>query len=392
MNSEAVHSLKQIIKEHHSEPDADMDTLTTRFTAIAQQVSSVEIAQAQQEAMEEGIPRESVQKLSDVHLDMFVDEARERRVKLAPGHPISIMYDEHDTLLEALRTARATLLPTDGTTPSAAEAVQAITTAMPVFEGAERNFVKQENAFFPVVEKHGVTQPPAIMWSEHDMLREIFKALANMGPGDQPQAGRQLLQAEELMIGHVHKEESILFDMALRMFSEEEWAAIRRDFDDLGYLHDSVADYDGAKSADAGAGSTVTATGRIQMPSGSLSVDQLIAMLDTLPVDITFVDADDKVAYFSESSERIFPRARSVVGRSVQNCHPPKSVHIVQEILENFRAGTRDSEEFYLHLGERYIYIRYFAMRDEAGTYTGCLEFSQDITPIQKIEGEKRIV
>lgn len=388
MNRDAVESLKEIIKELHSDPKADRDALSKRFATIAKQVSSVEIAQAEQEAIEEGIPRESIQKLCDVHLDMFVDDARERRTILPPGHPISIMYDEHDTLLAALRNARSTLLPSDGAPPSVAEAVQAITTMLPILEGAERNFVKQENAFFPVVEKHGVTQPPAVMWSEHDSLREMFKAFANMGPGDQSRAGQLVLQAEETMAGHVHKEESVLFDMSLKLFSDEEWAAIRRDFDDLGYLHGTVAEYEGAKSASP----SIAATGRIEMPSGSLSLDQLIAMLDTLPVDITFVDADDKVAYFSESSERIFPRARSIVGRSVQNCHPPKSVHVVQDILDSFRAGTRDSEEFYLHLGERYVYIRYFAMRDKTGAYTGCLEVSQDIAPIQKIDGEKRIL
>ena len=394
MSSDAVRSLKEIITELHSNPNADRDALSKRFATVASQVSSVEIARAEQEAIEEGIPLESIQKLCDVHLDMFVDDARERRTELAPGHPISIMYAEHDTLLAALRNARSTLLPSDGAAPSAAEAVQALTTMMPILEGAERNFVKQENAFFPVVEKHGVTQPPAVMWSEHDTLRELFKTLATMGPDDQSRAGQLVLQAEEIMAAHVHKEESVLFDMSLKMFSDEEWAAIRRDFDDLGYLHGTVAEYEGAKSADTeqDAEPAITSTGRVELPSGTLSVDQLIAMLDTLPVDITFVDSDDKVAYFSESSERIFPRARSIVGRSVQNCHPPKSVHVVQHILNSFRDGTQDSEEFYLHLGERYVHIRYFAMRDEAGAYTGCLEVSQDIAPIQKIDGEKRIL
>ena len=123
-----------------------------------------------------------------------------------------------------------------------------------------------------------------------------------------------------------------------------------------------------------------------------MTPEQLLAVFTTLPVDITLVDAQDKVAFFSETPQRIFPRARSVVGRSVQNCHPPKSVHVVQEILDSFRAGTRESEEFYLHLGEKYVYIRYFALRDAAGGYLGCLEVSQNIAPIQAISGEKRIL
>lgn len=114
-------------------------------------------------------------------------------------------------------------------------------------------------------------------------------------------------------------------------------------------------------------------------------------MLKALPVDITFVDADDKVKYFSETPDRIFVRTKAVIGRSVQNCHPPKSVHVVQAILDDFRSGRKDHEDFWLKLGGKYVFIRYFAVRGESGAYLGALEVSQDIAPIQAIEGEKRL-
>jgi uncharacterized protein len=397
MNSDAVQTLKQIIAELHANPGADREALQARFAAAVNDSSAVELSMAEQEAIEDGIPRESIQQLCDVHLDMFVGEAREQRSTLAAGHPLSIMYDEHDILLGALRTARNTLMPADGNAPSPPDALGAVAKLLPVLEGADLNFIKQENAFFPIVEKHGITQPPAIMWSEHDMMRELFKAITGSGPGDLGRAGNLLLQAEEIMSSHVRKEETVIFQAALSMFSDDEWAGIRRDFDELGYLNEDVPEFEGAATPpeiNRGAAAIDTAVpgGQIQLPSGSFSVDLLIGMLNTLPVDITLVDAQDKVLYFSESSERIFPRARSVVGRSVQNCHPPKSVHVVQDILDSFRAGTRDSEEFYLHLGEKYIYIRYYAMRNVEGDYLGCLEVSQDIAPIQAISGEKRII
>lgn len=124
----------------------------------------------------------------------------------------------------------------------------------------------------------------------------------------------------------------------------------------------------------------------------NLSKESLEAILNTLPVDITFVDEDNAVRYFNKNGDRIFPRPRSVIGMKVQNCHPKKSVHRVQQILDEMKAGTRDIAEFWIDLRGRKIHIRYFAVRDTDRNYLGCLEVSQDITDIQKITGEKRLL
>ncbi|TVQ23758.1 MAG: DUF438 domain-containing protein [Spirochaetaceae bacterium] len=406
MNEQAVSTLKAIIKELHANPDADRSELARRFKSAAVHVSAVDIATAEQEAIEEGIPLESVRKLCDVHLDLFTDEAQRSRAELPPGHPLVILYSEHDTLLSQIRAARKLLLPEGGEpTPSPAEMIAMVTQTLKVMEAAPRYFEKEENALFPVIERYGITRPPAIMWSEHDALREIFKEFAGLGPADRERGGRLLLSAEEILSSHVHKEETILFRTALSHIQPDEWRAIRRDFDEIGYMHAATppALETGAPSAKAAAPPTsapavpapsppAAATEQIELPSGSLSKLHLEAILNALPVDVTFVDADDRVAYFNEPAERVFPRARSVIGRTVQNCHPPKSVHVVEEILRTFKSGERDSEEFYLHLGERYVYIQYFAVRDTEGRYLGCLEASQDIAPIQSITGEKRIL
>ena len=122
-------------------------------------------------------------------------------------------------------------------------------------------------------------------------------------------------------------------------------------------------------------------------------VELVDAMLDTLPVDITFVDSEDAVRYFSkEKKERLFPRARAIIGRKVQRCHPQKSVHVVDQILDDFKSGKRDQAEFWIDVQGRKIYTRYFAVRDSAGKYLGCVEASQDITDIQKLKGEKRLL
>jgi len=395
MNTDAMQRLKSIIEELHSNPNADRTDLKRQFAAIAHTAGPEEIAFAEQAAIEHGIPVESVRQLCDVHLDMFVDDARERRTELPAGHPVSIMYDEHDILLGALRRARHALSPDDGSSPAQTAVVDAMSRLIPVLENADRNFVKQENAFFPVVERHGITQPPAIMWSEHDMMRGLFKELLETGGSDHARSAGILLEAEEILAAHVKKEETILFQAALGMFSEQEWAQVRRDFDELGYVHDQVADYESApadSSPGVSAAGAASESERIDLDTGSLAATELVSLFRTLPVDITVVDAEDRVAFFSESADRIFPRARSVIGRTVQNCHPPKSVAIVQEILASFRSGRSDSEEFYFHHGEKYIHIRYFAMRDPDGTYLGCLEVAQNLAPLQSISGEKRLI
>jgi len=115
-------------------------------------------------------------------------------------------------------------------------------------------------------------------------------------------------------------------------------------------------------------------------------------IMEGMPVDITFIDKDDTVKFFSNNPDRIFARTKAVIGRTVQNCHPPASVHIVDKMLEDFKSGKKDSEDFWIRMGKLYVYIRYFAVRDKNGEYLGTMEVTQDIQPIQKIQGEKRLM
>ncbi len=126
--------------------------------------------------------------------------------------------------------------------------------------------------------------------------------------------------------------------------------------------------------------------------TGELNKEILDAVLNTLPVEITFVDKNDTVRYFNKNGDRIFPRTSAVLGRKVQDCHPKKSLHKVNQILDDFKNNRRDSAEFWIDLNNRKIYIRYFAVRDRNGNYLGCVEVTQDITEIQKIKGEKRLL
>ena len=136
----------------------------------------------------------------------------------------------------------------------------------------------------------------------------------------------------------------------------------------------------------------IEAEGMLQFETGSLSKEEVEAVLDSLPIDISFIDKEDRVKYFNKAEGRIFVRTKAVIGRKVQLCHPQKSVHVVNKILEAFKTGKKDVAEFWINLNDRLILIRYFAVRGKNGKYLGTVEVTQDITDIKKIQGEKRLL
>jgi PAS domain S-box-containing protein len=132
--------------------------------------------------------------------------------------------------------------------------------------------------------------------------------------------------------------------------------------------------------------------GTLQFETGSLTKEQLDGVLNTLPVDITFVDADDAVRYFNKPGKRIFIRPKAVLGRKVHNCHPQKSLHVVNKIVESFKNGEKNVAEFWITLNNRFVHIRFFAVRDPDGKYLGTMEVVQDLTDIKKLQGERRLL
>ncbi|MFH1680728.1 MAG: PAS domain-containing protein, partial [Candidatus Eisenbacteria bacterium] len=151
-------------------------------------------------------------------------------------------------------------------------------------------------------------------------------------------------------------------------------------------------EYRPPRAAPAAHSGTLPPGGAVVFPSGALAEEQLLALFTVFPVDVTFVDAEDRVAFFSEGPDRVFARSRSIIGRTVQNCHPPSSVHIVERILSDFRSGAQDVAEFWIDLHGRFVHIRYFAVRDPEGKYLGTLEVTQDATRIRSLEGERRLL
>jgi DUF438 domain-containing protein len=230
------------------------------------------------------------------------------------------------------------------------------------------------------------------MWGVDDEIRQELKEAKSalfVDPAD-PRLKESLNNLTRKIIEMIYKEENILLPMLLDSLSEDEWKLIARESEELGYMLDEVPPWDPVytpKDARKDEG-----MGGISLPSGNMDKEELAAVLNTLPFDITFVDKNDEVKYFSEGKERIFPRTRTIIGRKVANCHPPASVAVVEKIVADLRSGRKDHEDFWIKKGNSFILIRYFAVRNDSGEYLGVLEVTQDIKPLQEITGEKRLM
>jgi len=235
---------------------------------------------------------------------------------------------------------------------------------------------------------------------EHDRIRDIEKNLYTLldtrDKLDYTEFVKQFhLHAHglaEMLAGHFSKENRVLFPTAIQLFSDVEWIDIRKQFDDVGYCCFTPERADFGLEEELTKPKSAIEEHIVNFGTGSLSFDQLMILFKTLPVDITYVDENDKVQFYSEGPDRIFVRTPSVVGRDVRNCHPSKSVDRVLDIINGFRNNKLDKAEFWLELNGRMVFIRYFPLRNQEGEYKGVLEVTQDITEIRKIEGEKRLL
>ena len=315
------------------------------------------------------------------------------------GHPIHILLEEHKALL-ALSGELAQIAQSMRRTPLTDTQMERLLAIRDSLQDSESHYTREENVLFPYLEKHGVTQPPAIMWMEHDMIREKKKELYNLVDAHASAKWRDFVNGlgeiaptlNEMLQDHFYKENRILFTAALRLITEQEWMSARREFDEMGYCSFTPEEARIGFGEDRVAASEREIGAKVVLETGALSKAELEALLNTLPVEITFVDAEDTVRYINQTKERIFPRTKATIGRKVQLCHPKKSLHLVTRIVEDFRSGRRDMTEFWIQMKGVFVHIRYYAVRDQEGAYLGTMEVVQDVTRIRGLEGEQRML
>ena len=401
VDPERLEALKQIIKDLHA--GHPMDELTQRFGELIEDVEASEIAAMEQRLIAEGMPESEVKRLCDVHVQVFSGALEgHEKVKTPAGHPIDTFQRENEALLQittSLRKVAGAIRATDDPMAAWPALKTPLTKTLERLREGELHYVRKENQLFPFLEKHGVEGPSKVMWALHDDIRAALKdALRYAAEDNAEQAALSSEWLAQTIDDMVTKEEKILFPMSMEMLSNEEWVEIRAGEGDVGYAFISdVAPWPaggngkGALAAQAGTVASGGPAGLLNLTTGSLTAEQVNIMLGTLPFDLSFVDEHDEVRYYSEG-ERIFPRSPGVIGRTVQNCHPPHSVDKVQQIIDAFRAGEKSAADFWIQAHGKFLHIRYFAMYDASGAYRGTLETVQDVTAIRALEGERRLV
>jgi DUF438 domain-containing protein len=425
-------SIRELLKRLHQgeKPGA----LKEEFRDAIKGLMPDEIAALEGELIESGVPAEEVHRLCDVHLQIFRENLENSEVIAPPGHPVNILMEEHKLQMDYAGELKelANRLKSRGKEDTILEELMQV---LDRIDETESHYVREENVLFPYLEKHGITQPPQIMWTDHDTVRGLRKDLKELvkSRGEKEFAifaGRLdelAIAVAESLESNIFKENNVLFPTSIKVIEAGEWKEVREQFDDLGYCSYTPEPPEmptlatsktvGAeeateilkqqhmllqgKGAGAGTGTVAGAAATaadgqsvnsVEFETGKMTFKEIEAVFDTLPVDVTFVGKDDTVRYFSQSPERVFPRAKAIIGRTVQNCHPQKSLHMVNAILDGFREGKKEPADFWIDMGEIKVYIRYFPVHGKDGEYLGCLEVTQNIAPIQKIEGEKRLL
>ncbi len=312
--------------------------------------------------------------------------------ELPDGHPVRVYYQESE-LIQSLLDELEEVNPE--------KEFQKYFNIFNQLTTIEKRFARKENQLFPYLEKHGWNGPSQGMWSFHDNLRDQIRFLNNHNKEYKIENIKENLP---FLINGIRNllavEDTRLFPNAMDLLSKEEWEDFYEGDEEMGwmllekpkpyppvseeYLHPSK-DFTERELSFSTADS-------FHLDEGYMTPDQVNLLLRFLPIDITYVDENDKVIFYNRGDNRVFPRSKGIIGREVRFCHPPKSVDMVLRIVDEFKAGTRDVAEFWFNFRGQIIHIRYFAIRDKDKKYRGVIEMSQDITDIQKLEGEKRLL
>jgi len=406
--------IKEILRQLNS--GEQVDEMRSKYSDVLAQFTSQEIVEVEQMLIDEGMPVEEVMRLCDVHVSVYRDSLDQQpSPESLPGHPVHTMRAENDAaahLLDELHAAVGEVVKAP--TESALSKARGLVERLHAFE---RHYLRKENLLFPYLEKYKFSGPSTVMWGIHDEARSDWKALLALlqsGPGNDTVTFtfklNTLFNKLETNIREMfYKEDKILFPAALERLSEDDWSTLRVHEDEFGYfevqpgnqwqpkliqaVRSPAAQPAPAQPVPAAALQPATSGGAdLPLKVGAMTLEQIQMMLTHLPVDITFVDENDTVRFYSETPERIFKRTPAIIGRKVEKCHPPNSVDKVVRIVADFRAGRRDTAEFWIQMGGKFIHIQYYAVHDERGAYRGTLEVSQDLTHLREIQGEKRLL
>ncbi len=401
--------LKEILKKLHS--GKDIEKLKKEAKELLASISPVEIPLIEQELMQEGISVEEIARMCDLHVELFREAIASKTESLPSGHPLHTLYKENEEITKDAEKLALYAKAFD------MEKVEEL--ARELRKVGFTHYDREETLLFPYLERRGITAVPSTLWRKHDEVRiKLRQLLQFIEKGLRDRAKEKAMEVSNLLIDMVFRENNILYPTLKALLTEGEWMAIKQQEGIFGFykvkpeewksnakpvhpyeIYEELTEEqlkqlpEEIKMMMKGAKADISKIERhedIKLDTGYLLPEEINALFKNMPFGVTFIDRDDRVRFFSGS--RIFRRTASVIGRPVQLCHPPKSVHIVEKILKAFKDGSKSKADFWIKMGGRFIYILYIPIRDKKGNYLGTLEIEQDITELRKLEGEKRIL
>ncbi len=400
---ERIHAIQNLVLDLLGEADAS--ELKRRAEKQLGKITPGEFAYAAQLLIEDGAVLED-----DKHeflLRSILGDPQENDPgwrKQPPGHPLHTFGLENERIRSLISSMRRSLAVENYD-------LEFWSNALEQLKQTNFHYLRKEALLFPRLERKGFDYLPKAMRTLHERIRSLLQKLdQSLSVGDGEVFFNQLPAALDAIENMTHKEGSILFPAGLEMLDEEDWSEIRRDEQAIGY---AFIDAPPAWPPNQGESTPTIATpsletapkrtgtavvghsgnvGAISLDGGSLTPEQINLVFKHLPLDVTFVDAYDEVKFYNKGQERVFPRSPGIIDREVRYCHPPKSVHIVERIVNAFKSSVRDVAEFWIQMRGRFIHIRYFAVRDFSGEYLGVLETTQDVTSIRtRGTGQKNV-
>lgn len=396
-----IETLKKLILEIHNGVSAE--ETKAKLSEMFGTIPYGEVVQAEQELIAEGLPAEEILKYCDLHSDALKGNVNLDSAKEVPtGHPVHTFVQENVQIakqIDAMRLYKIQLQRGDIDSAAIDKIILSIRTTLNNLMDVEKHYVRKENLLFPFLEKYEITGPPMVMWGKHDEARGFLKSSIKVFDTTEKLGKEEILSFYEFLFDQtlnsisemIYKEEKILFPMCMDILNDIDWYEVYRQTDAIGYcLYDPQVEW--KPEIEIPTQQKKNEENRVQLSTGAFTIEELEAVFSSLPVDLTFVDKDDMVKYFSHGKDRIFERSRAILGRKVQFCHPPSSVHIVERILNDFRSGAQSEAKFWINFRGKYVHIAYYAVRGANGEYLGTLEVTQDINQFRKVEGERRLL
>lgn len=367
--------------------DKDGLTLVNEYRKFIDQIVPMDMVIIVDEVMAKGYNIVTIKKVLDKIMNVIYNPLSDYKWdKPASPHPIIDLIEENNKLEEILNELKTTIRNQD---------VIKLREYLKKLSEFEVHYLKKENVLFPYLEKVWKNYKCLqLHWSIHDDIRiKLKESIAYAKKVQSFDHNLNMLIGELffLMFGMVIKDNIVLLPAAYESLSNEDWKEIDAQDREIGFAYytphserfSSEIKSENKKDKD---------NGRIVFGTGNLTKEQIYTMINTIPADITFIDENDEVKFFSKPDDRFFQRSTAIIGRKVQNCHPPESVHMVEKILDSFKSGDKKKARFWISMRGKFILIEYYAMRDENGNYMGTLEVSQDITDIKNLSGERRLL